>query len=58
MYSESFWLLLRDFKAHLLTSYSDVEVEHIIFKELQSDSYANFRKQFIDSQREFPEIRI
>lgn len=49
MYSESFFLLLKDFTAHLLTNYNDVEVEHMIFKELKSEPYAKFRKQFIES---------
>ena len=58
MFSDSFFLLLSDSKRNLLTSRSDVEVEHAIFTELKSDEFQTLRKTYIEEGLDFPKVVI
>ena len=43
MWSETFFMNLQDFKKHYLTSYSDIQIEHVLYEELKSPEYAQLR---------------
>ena len=58
MYSEAFFLLLKDSVRNLSTSWSDVKVEHELYRELKSDRFAELRQAYIKEENEFPSIKL
>ena len=59
MWSETFFFILADFKKHYLTSYSNIQVEHVLYEELKSTAYAQLRQDYLGERRKpYPEIRI
>ena len=58
MYSEAFFLVLRDSWKNLKTTWSDKEIEHILYKELRSEPYRELRKAYLEDNCEFPAIKL
>ena len=58
MYSDSFFMLLKDSKQNILTRRSDVEVEHAIYTELKSKEFESLWKSYIEEGLDFPDVVI
>ena len=56
MWSEVFFMNLKDFSKHFLTYNSDTGIEHNLLEELKSQSYVNLREDYLKSNKSFPEI--
>ena len=49
MWSELFFTNLKDSFSSLFTSYSNKELEYVLYEELKSNQYEPFLKSFVDS---------
>ena len=58
MYSEAFFILLRDSWHNLSTSYSDKKIEHVLSNELKTGRFSGLRQAYIREERDFPEIKV
>ena len=58
MYSEAFFLYLKDSVRHFNTNWSEVKIEHELFKELKSDWFKELRKTYIEEEKEFPSVKL
>jgi hypothetical protein len=56
MWSEIFFLNLKDFSKHLTNTLSHIEIEHAMLEVLREDS--NTRKWFLEHKLAFPEAVI
>ena len=58
MWSEVFFMNLKDFKSNFTTFNQDKQVEYHLYQEMRSPIYKKLREDYIKAGKPFPEIHI
>ena len=58
MYADVFFLTLKDTIANVKTSWSDKDIERILYSEIKSDQYNYLRQTYVKENRDFPAFNI